>query len=137
MPSFLARVSFNLQSFWVEEENIASWLKKKKKSRLPKSKGGRERGLVWGQGRAGWGKSLQGFGVSEGSQPGQGGEEQCRVTLVGQWALVLGGGTDQDEGCSRLSAPCVAVVGRVRYLSPLRWSTLKIVQTLLPDFVQL
>lgn len=43
-------------------------------------KGGGERGCVWGQG---WEKSLQGVQMPEGSPPGQGGGEQCRVTLVG------------------------------------------------------
>ena len=59
-----------------------------------------------GSGRAGWGKSPQGFGVSEGSQPVQGREEQCHVTLMGTvgsgsgtapFACCQGGGTDQDE----------------------------------------
>lgn len=59
MPSFLARVSFNLQSFWVEEENIASWLKKKKKAGCQKAK-------------------VEGKGGLCGVRGGQAGESHCR-----------------------------------------------------------
>lgn len=46
-------------------------------------RGGGGRGCVWGQGRAGWERSLEEVTPSEGSQPGQGGGERCCVTLVG------------------------------------------------------
>lgn len=54
-----------------------------KQKRVAFCRGGGGRGCVWGQGRAGWEKSLEGVTLSEGSQPGQGGGDQCCVTLVG------------------------------------------------------
>ena len=97
-----------------EGENVASWFKKKKKKKqVAKRQRWKGKGACVGSGRAGWGKSPQGFGVSEGSQPVQGLEEQCHVTLMGTvgsgsgtapFACCQGGGTDQDERCSRSPA---------------------------------